>query len=66
MNDFEYFGTIAAFAAGIILLVYLFKIRAKLMRKLKIKMLNAKAKLHYLSRPVKEDPWVAERHREVR
>lgn len=66
MSDFEFFGTIGTFIAGFILLVYLFRIRAKLMRKLKIRLLQAKAKIHHISRPIKEDPWVAQRHRDIR
>lgn len=54
MSDFEYFFTIGMFVAGFVLLVYLFRIRAKLMRKAYIQYLNAKAKIHHMTRPTPE------------
>lgn len=64
MSDLEYYGTIGPFVAGILLLIYLFRIRAKIMHKVKIRMLQAKAKIHYMTRPVEriseEDVWGVE------
>lgn len=45
MSDLEYFSTLAAFVGGFVLLIYLFKIRARLMHRLKIQLLQAKAKI---------------------
>jgi len=58
MSNFEYFGTIATFVAGFVLLIYLFRMRALLIRKIKLQLLQAKAKLHYITRPLHEETTV--------
>jgi len=54
MSNFEYFGTITTFVAGFMLLLYLFRIRTLLIRNIKLQLLQAKAKLHYMTRPQHE------------
>ena len=49
MSNLEYYVTISAFVAGIILLAYLFRIRATLARGIiiRLRMVQEKAKSHY-------------------
>lgn len=54
MSELEFFSTIGAFVAGFALLVYLFRVRATVIKAVKIQLLKAKAK-HNM--PPKEDVW---------
>jgi len=56
VSDLEFFGTISLFVAGIVLLIYLFTIRKKIMRTAMLLKVQAKAKIHRMSAPT-VDPW---------
>lgn len=57
MGEIEYFATWTMFGFGVFLLIYLFAIRKRISRKVRLQMTLAKAKLnyHYISRPKVED-----------
>ncbi len=65
MTDLEFFGTIGLFIAGFVLLIYLFTIRKKIMRTAIIIKAQAKAKIHYMSRPA-VDPWAKQPGRQLK
>ena len=68
MSDLEYFSTISAFVAGFVFLIYLFRVRASIIRRVKLRLVQAKAKLHQMTAPVKPNIWgeAAGRKRDIR
>jgi len=54
MSELEFFSTIGAFVAGFILLVYLFRVRARVIKAVKLQLLKAITK-HSI--PPKDDVW---------
>jgi len=50
MSDFEYFGTISAFVLGFVFLIYLFRIRHRVIKMARLRIVQAKAKIHNMTK----------------
>jgi len=73
MSDLEYIATICLFICGLLLLPQLFLMRHRIKKMARLRIIQAKAKLHYITRPTDEERnvinnwnWESGRKRDIR
>jgi len=70
MSDLEFFSTISAFVLGFVFLIYLFRIRYKIIKMARLRIIQAKAKIHNMTKLSAHEhdvwSWESQRSRDIR